>query len=253
MMRPAFGRNEGKLMSTSTNSDDKEWYNTKYLKENCYGYREWIYGPYIRSLVAHLAIKTDSTLLDVGCGQGFFSYLFRKCGMRVLGVDISEIAITKAKEMYGSLGLEFIVGDPLDISFPESFDCVFARSFSPYNNEEFQINSDVTETLLHHVKEGGTFIFAYNTKLSPTKKSETWRYHTLPEATNHFSKYCNARTYFVSKWDTTVVGKFAFTSFVTKINVLMSKVTGFGGDLICIVKKVNTLQFDQAMESLLIP
>lgn len=237
MMERVVGRNLGKLMSNSTNSGDKQWYNTIYLKENCFGYREWVYEPYIRSLVDHSAIKKDSTILDVGCGQGFFSYLFRKCGMRVLGIDISEIAIGKAKEMYGSSGTEFIVGDPLDISFPEKFDCVFARSFSPYNNDDFQINTNVTELLLHHVKEGGTFIFAYNTKLCSRKKSEAWRYHTMAEATNHFSAYCNARTYFISKFDTTVVGKFAFTSFVTRINILLSKGTGLGGDLICILKK----------------
>ena len=50
------------------------------------------------------------------------------------------------------------------------FDCVFTRSCSLYNTDDFIIRNDTTGYLLTQIKNGGTFIFAYNTNLNPTKK-----------------------------------------------------------------------------------
>jgi SAM-dependent methyltransferase len=41
-----------------------------------------------------------STILDIGCGKGAFTHLLKKSNNKVVGADISETAIVKAKSRY---------------------------------------------------------------------------------------------------------------------------------------------------------
>jgi SAM-dependent methyltransferase len=41
-----------------------------------------------------------NSILDIGCGKGAFTHLLKKSNCRVVGTDISETAITKAKSKY---------------------------------------------------------------------------------------------------------------------------------------------------------
>lgn len=41
-----------------------------------------------------------NSILDIGCGKGAFTHLLKKTNNRVVGVDISEAAILKAKSKY---------------------------------------------------------------------------------------------------------------------------------------------------------
>ncbi|MDO8466714.1 MAG: class I SAM-dependent methyltransferase [bacterium] len=52
-------------------------------------------------------------LLDIGCGVGDKSIFFAKNGFETVGIDISEVAITEAREKAKSAGAksEFFVGD----------------------------------------------------------------------------------------------------------------------------------------------
>ena len=213
------------------------YYNIEYKEKNFFGYREWIYVPYIKGLIALTGLKRRSTILDVACGQGFFSYLFHKCSMRVYGIDTSEVGIRAAQSAYGSLGIKFVVGDAQAIPFSEKFDCVFTRSCSLYNTDDFPVRFQVTDRILHHVKEGGAFIFAYNTNFSHSKKSESWRYHTLSHVKQHFYRYPNAKIFFTCRLDALLMREYAFNLLFTKLNMFLSKVLGLGGDLVCIVKK----------------
>ncbi len=81
-------------------------------------------------------------LADLGCGDGFGSFLLHKDGFRVTGVDISEQMIQHASK-HASDGLEFIQGDLAHL---------------PFNNETLDgaiaINSfEWTEDPLHSLNE----------------------------------------------------------------------------------------------------
>jgi SAM-dependent methyltransferase len=196
-----------------------------------------MFNQYIKGLVSVASLEEGSFLLDVGCGQGFFSYLFHKMHMKVTGIDLSETGIREARNTYGSRGINFLVGDALNTPFSIKFDCVFVRSFALYDTEDFPIKCDVTEALLSNVRRGGTFIFAYNTKLSPKKKSASWRNHTLSDVRRHFSRYPNTRIFFISKVDALLMRKGSFNPFVTKLNMVLSENLGLGGDVVCIFRK----------------
>jgi len=218
-------------------SRKKEWYNIKYNKENYFGTREWLYRHYISSLVSRSGLKAGSSVLDVGCGQGFFSYLFHKHGLKVYGIDISETGIQVAQSHYGLLGIHFVVGDVRAIPLSMKFDCVFTRACSLYNDKEFPKLQEITDGLLSYVRDGGTFVFAYNTKLNPKQKSKSWMYHTLIDVEKHFSKYSMVKIYVVNRLDMLIFGKYAFNSLFTKLNVSISKSLCIGVEFISILSK----------------
>ena len=51
-------------------------YDRFYRQPNYFHYRDWLYRPFIRALIKAAGLKRGSRVLDVGCGQGFFTALF---------------------------------------------------------------------------------------------------------------------------------------------------------------------------------
>jgi SAM-dependent methyltransferase len=219
-----------------TQNHQADFYNETYRRSNYFHYQTWLYEPYVSGLVALCGLKKGSSVLDVGCGQGFFSYLFAKNGMKVHGIDLSETGIRKAQEQYGHLGITFALSDIQTANFQERFDCIFVRSCSLYNTEDFPRKNDVTHDLLRYLKAGGTLIFAYNSNFS-SKKSPTWRYHSLKGVRQHFSAYADQKVFFLNKITTYLLRRYSFTPFVKWCNVFLSKTFGMGGDVICILRK----------------
>ncbi len=221
--------------------DLADFYDETYKRQNYFRYPIWVYAPYVSSLIEFCGLKKGASVLDVGCGQGFFSYLFSKQGMKVHGVDVSETGIRAAKNLYGRLGITFSVADIRTSTFPEQFDCVFARSCSLYNTDAFPAQMDVTRNFLRHLKSSGTFIFAYNSNFS-SKPSPKWRYHSLEDVKQHFSSYHSAQIFFLNKIVTFLLRKYSFNAFLTRINILLSRASGMGGDLICILREPRPLK-----------
>src|SRR2546428_3652923 len=110
------------------NDDLAHHYDIKYRGQNCFRYREWLYAPYVSSLIDFCGLPQGSSVLHVECGQECFSYLFHNHGMKVSGIDVSETGIRTAKKVYGRFGITFVVADIHAVVFPERFDCMFVRS-----------------------------------------------------------------------------------------------------------------------------
>ncbi len=212
------------------------FYDETYKRPNYFRYQSWLYEPYVSSLIKFCGLRKGASVLDVGCGQGFFSYLFSKKGMKVHGIDMSETGISVAQKMYGHLGITFAVSNIEAARFQEQFDCIFVRSCSLYNTPAFPWKSDTTDNLLKHLKIRGIFIFAYNSNFS-SKVSPSWRYHSLEEVRQHFGGHPGAKVFFLNKFTTYLLHANSFTSLVNRFNVLLSKVSGVGGDLVCILQK----------------
>lgn len=61
--------------------------------------REPIYDPKVAANVVTLAhLSKDAVILDAGCGEGYWADCFARKGYRTIGIDISKIAIEKAKK-----------------------------------------------------------------------------------------------------------------------------------------------------------
>jgi ubiquinone/menaquinone biosynthesis C-methylase UbiE len=80
------------------------------------------YQSWIDELIARLG--AGSRVLDVGCGSGVpVARALSAAGHQVVGVDISEVQISRARELVPQA--EFINADAMSLDFPaESFDAV---------------------------------------------------------------------------------------------------------------------------------
>lgn len=85
-----------------------------------------VYLPTFRKL------PVGSTVLDVGCGPGYFTYLLTALGHHVTAFDYSEEMLRQAKEFVFSLTQKtpaFLRGDAQKLPFPsETFDAVVSRN-----------------------------------------------------------------------------------------------------------------------------
>ncbi|WP_457752909.1 class I SAM-dependent methyltransferase [Thermococcus sp.] len=77
-------------------------------------------------LSRHLPIKSGRAL-DIGCNAGLSSFVLEELGFEVIGIDIQEKAVERAKELAKKRGskAEFYVMDAKNLSFKENtFDLV---------------------------------------------------------------------------------------------------------------------------------
>ena len=77
-------------------------------------------------LSRHLPIKSGRAL-DIGCNAGLSSFVLEEFGFEVIGIDIQEKAVERAKELAKKRGskVEFYVMDAKNLSFKENtFDLV---------------------------------------------------------------------------------------------------------------------------------
>jgi SAM-dependent methyltransferase len=216
-----------------------EYYNHVYKNHhhNFYEPRRWMFQPFFHALVKKAQLPEQSQIIDLGCGGGFFTSLFGSLGFRALGVDLSTEGIKSAQQHYSSTGAKFEVGDVLSLPYKNSFDCAFVRSCTLYNSADFGSNHQITDILLSYLKPGGTFIFLHNTKLSPLNKRSRLIYQSYDSLKSHFSSFPQAKTFFSLRVDTLLLHSLAFSPPLTSLNILVSKCTGLGGDLIAILKK----------------
>lgn len=64
-------------------------------------------------------VKAEADVIDIGCGDGYGSYLLTKAGMKVTGVDLSQEMIKLAKKHETAGKLEFIQANMLDLPFED--------------------------------------------------------------------------------------------------------------------------------------
>lgn len=74
------------------------WYNDLIEKEKSTYQTELI----LPNLLRLLSLKKSDVILDIACGQGFFSRAFSKFGAKVIGVDISKELISIAEKQSAS-------------------------------------------------------------------------------------------------------------------------------------------------------
>ena len=78
---------------------------------------------------------TGKNVVDVACGEGFYTRLLRQRGAsRVVGVDLSDamIALAQREEARQPLGIEYVVGDGRDLQISPDNDLVVAAYLLNY-------------------------------------------------------------------------------------------------------------------------
>ena len=123
-------------------------------------------------------IGPDSYVLDVGCGAGVTpSFIARKYGCRVVGVDILEGMVQKSKERAAREGtadlVEFRVADAQDLPFEDDlFDAVFTESATAFPQDKQKALKEYARV----TKPGGYVGLNESTwlKVPPPPEMVTW-------------------------------------------------------------------------------
>ncbi|MFX1375564.1 MAG: class I SAM-dependent methyltransferase [Promethearchaeota archaeon] len=69
-------------------------------------------------------ITKNSTVLDIGCGNGAVDYDVAQKAKKVVGIDISKKMISYAKTKFHRPNIQYIHGDALKYDFDEIFDYI---------------------------------------------------------------------------------------------------------------------------------
>src|SRR5215469_2246843 len=112
-------------------------------------------------LVAEVAGLTPGRALDVGCGEGADAIWLARGGWTVTAIDISDVAVSRAREAAGLAGatVTWIRGDALQTPFPvSSFDLVSMQ----YPALPKAAGEAAVRKLLDTVRPGGLLLAVYH-------------------------------------------------------------------------------------------
>ncbi len=129
----------------------------QYQKSKELPYRLHIEAYTYFNLLGALAGKS---ILDLGCGEGFYTRKFRQKGAaRVVGVDISRkmLELARQQEALQPLGIEYIVADVRELGFIGSFDLVVASYLLNDARTKEQL-LQMCQTIYANLKPGGRFV-----------------------------------------------------------------------------------------------
>ena len=184
---------------------------------------------FIKSLISNYDIQTGSKILDLGCGTGKYTNLFSEYGMNAVGIDISKTGIVLAKKRFPNL--QFFVGDVENLGFAaESFNVIFCSGLSLFNETNLDNLLPFVSYLLSFITKNGLFIFVKTTRLTNKfSKNKTRLDYSLESYISFFKKLKNI--VMVSATATypqvfPLIGKLGFSSFITKVSTLNTKLTG---------------------------
>jgi SAM-dependent methyltransferase len=107
---------------------------------------------------------TGLSVLDLACGEGFYSRLFRLHGAsRVVGVDLSGemIRLARASEAEQPLDIEYVAADVLGFRTGERFDIVTAAYLLNYADTEEKLSA-MCQAIAGALKPGGRFVTVNN-------------------------------------------------------------------------------------------
>ena len=102
------------------------WDGDRRINYGGYRYIEGRWERVARAMADHYGIKPGDRILDVGCGKGFLLFDFTKVvpGVEIYGIDVSEYAVTNAKE---EIKDRLLVGNAALLPYPDKhFDLVYS-------------------------------------------------------------------------------------------------------------------------------
>lgn len=106
-----------------------------------------------------LELPKGAKILDIGCGYARHAVYLARMGYRVVGIDISDYLLEKAKERVKEFGVEVTLmkKDMRELDYREEFDgaYMFFTTFGYFSHEE---NQEVLMRVARALKPGGRFL-----------------------------------------------------------------------------------------------
>ena len=115
------------------------------------------------NLLRHLALKKGQKILDIGCGQGYFSLAFAQLKAQVTGIDLAPALIAQAKLNAHSskiTDVNFLVGDAAQLGRVDQGDFDAATIILAIQNMASVKN--VFESIAQNLKVGAKLFLVLN-------------------------------------------------------------------------------------------
>jgi ubiquinone/menaquinone biosynthesis C-methylase UbiE len=112
------------------------------------------------SLMALIGDPGGTSVLDLACGEGFYTRMLRQRGAaKVTGVDLSEgmIELARKQEEVHHQGIEYVVGDARRLALPEKCDLVVASYLLNYARHRAELQA-MCHGIANGLKAGGRFV-----------------------------------------------------------------------------------------------
>lgn len=143
-----------------------EWYDN-YLETDKDSYQEKVIAPNILRI---LNIQKGTTVLDLACGQGFFSRKFATEGAIVTGVDISNELIAQAKRH--SANISYYASPAHKLPFIKTSTLDFVTVVLAIQNIENI--ADVFKEISRVLKPSGRLLLVMNHPVFRIPKQSSW-------------------------------------------------------------------------------
>lgn len=100
------------------------------------------------------------TVIDLACGEGFYSRLIRRRGAeKLVGVDLSErmIELARGQEEDHRLGIDYLVGDARELKQAEDYDLAVAAYLLNYARSRSELAA-MCDGIASCLRQGGRFV-----------------------------------------------------------------------------------------------
>ncbi|KAA3644124.1 MAG: class I SAM-dependent methyltransferase [Chloroflexi bacterium] len=222
---------------------DSEWFDQKYQFED-YPRHEVHDRSFVRAIIHKLQPRLPSKLLDLGCGLGWYSYLFSQAGFEVTGADMSPVGIQGAQNLYPTEEIDWVVGDGLKLDFHHEFDIVHVSNFSPFtmvDSLETEQAKLISGQIMRYLKQNGLLVFVWNSRLDESDPQGTWANYSIKQIARYFEAVENAN--YLGTWAThsqlsTLFGSCSLSNFVTQLTAAGARFHSKTARIVAAVQKL---------------
>ncbi|MBV8093334.1 MAG: class I SAM-dependent methyltransferase [Acetobacteraceae bacterium] len=112
------------------------------------------------TLVALIGDPAGRAVIDIACGEGFYSRMIRERGAsKVTGIDLSEkmIELARASEAKQRLGIDYIIGDARNLGLGANFDLAIAAYLLNYAHDRAELDA-MCNGVVRCLRPGGRFV-----------------------------------------------------------------------------------------------
>lgn len=161
----------------------------------------------------------DRDVIDIGCGEGYGSYMMIGAAKSVVGVDISKRAIEHAKEMYESTNLHYKVADVAKLPFDEN---KFTAGVCFEVIEHIENPGDLLREAERVIAPNGIFIVSTPNGAVRTSSQKS-KFHVKEFNIREFREMLE-KHFPKSKWYVTIYGQFDKGKTYSRAKVLIKNI-----------------------------